>query len=93
MKFISRIFKFFGRVLKAAFRTTIKFVTDVVSNAPGIAILAGAAVGFTTLVTQIPFVIELPLWIEGAMIAPFIGIATVFVLITMMRIQLSLQHA
>jgi len=80
-------------MLKAAWRRIVGFVKDVVMNAPGICILAGAAVGFTTLATQLPFQMAIPLWAESLMVAPIIGILTVFVLITMMKIQLSLQHA
>jgi hypothetical protein len=87
-----RFFSFIGRVLKAAFRRIVGFVKDVVTNAPGICLLAGAAVGFTTLATQLPFQLAMPLWVESLMVAPIIGVMTVFILVMMMRIQLAIQR-
>lgn len=87
-----RFFRWIGKVLRAAVRHIFGFIKDVSKNAAGICILAGAAVGFTTLAVQLPFQIAMPLWIEGLMVAPVLGIMTVFVLVQLMKLQLGNEY-
>lgn len=85
------LMQFIKKVVISAFKAVANFVKETVNNAAGVAILAGSAIGFTKLATEIPFYMELPLWIESTMVAPMIGIFAVVALVHLMRLQLKLQ--
>lgn len=92
MKFMKNLFSFAKKVVANAFKTIGRFVKELTSNAAGVALLAGSAVGFTKLATELPFQMAMPLWIESMMVAPVIGVMTVFLLVHVMRLQLSMQR-
>jgi len=92
MRFFSRLFQFAKKVAKSAFIAVKDFVKSLVNNAAGVALLAGAAIGFTKLATELPFQMAMPLWIESFMVAPIIGAIAVFILVQLMKLQLSFQH-
>lgn len=88
---IHKIFKFIKKVALSAFNAVTSFVKDTINNAAGVALLAGSAIGFTKLAIEVPFYIQLPLWIEATMVAPALGILSVFLLVHLMRFQMKLQ--
>lgn len=92
MRFFSRLFQFAKRVVKSAFKAIGDFVKSLVDNAAGVILLGGATVGFTKLATELPFQMAMPLWIESFMVAPIIGTIAVFILVQLMKLQLSFQH-
>lgn len=88
---MKRILNFTKKVAVSAFKAITSFVKDTADNIAGVVLLAGSAIGFTKLATEIPFYIQLPLWIESTMVAPVIGVASVFLLVHLMRFQMKLQ--
>ena len=92
MKFFGRLFAFAKKVVKSAFKAIGEFVKSLAQNAAGVILLGGAAVGFTKLATEMPFYLPLPLWVEATMIAPIIGVAGVFILVQLMKLQLSCKE-
>ena len=82
------MFRFLKKILISAFKTFTNFVKSLYNNAAGVCLLAGSAIGFTKLATELPFIVSMPLWIEATMVAPIIGIASVFILIQLMNLQL-----
>ncbi len=93
MKFIGCLFSFAKRVVKSAFKAIGEFVSSLAKNLAGVTLLAGAAIGFTTLATQLPFQVAMPLWIESVMVAPLLGVFCVFILVHLMKLQLAMQGA
>lgn len=85
------LIRFIKKVAVSAFKAVANFIKETFNNAAGVAILAGSAIGFTKLATELPFYIEVPLWIESTMVAPVIGIFSVMALVHLMRLQLKLQ--
>lgn len=88
---MKKIFNFIKKVVISAFNAVKSFVKDTADNAAGVVLLAGSAIGFTKLATEVPFYVQLPLWIESTMVAPVIGVASVFLLVHLMRFQMKLQ--
>lgn len=91
MRFFRNLFNFAKKVVKSAFQAVGKFVKEVTSNAFGVVGCAAMAVGFTSLATQVPFLVQAPLWVEMTMVAPMIGLAATCLVILGMRWQLQLQ--
>lgn len=86
-----KILRWIGKVLKRATEIIISHIKELVQNSAAVAVLVGATIGFTKLATELPFYIELPLWIEASMVAPMIGLITVLALLQLAKWQLKWQ--
>lgn len=76
--FIINIFKY----ILLFFKT---WLIDVHNNIEPAIILIFGSIGATALLSEIPFHIILPIWIETTMITPILGILIIIILINVMK--------
>ena len=83
----SNMFKFIKKVFKTIVNTVIGFFKETVNNAEASIILIAASFGITALVSELPFMIALPMWVELTAVAPLISIALVMILIQIIKVR------
>lgn len=76
-----KVYQFIRRMLKASVHQVIKFFHGLYTYAEAIFILILAALGVNALLSEIPFIFALPLWIEATMVIPFISVVIVSILL------------
>lgn len=78
-----RIWGFVKNVAKAAFNFVKKTAIDVVNNVETAVSMSVEAVGWTAILSSLPFMIAMPMWIEGTLVIPVISVAIVLFLSTL----------
>lgn len=78
---LRKICSFIKNVAISAFKVMKDFVTETVSNAEAVTILVFSSIGLTSVLTELPFHITVPMWIEAPLIIPFISTLTIFLLV------------
>jgi hypothetical protein len=71
------ILKFIGDIFHGIWKTIKGIVKGLVQNTEGVVILVAASIGFTTIISNLPFAMSLPMWIEASMVAPVLGVLMV----------------
>ena len=87
---IRRILNFLKNMCLSAFRTTKNIVIDMFNNAEAVILLSAASIGFTAILTEIPFHITVPMWIDAPMVLPFMSVLIVLTIVTIMEKRLAL---
>lgn len=90
---IRKLFGFIGRVIKSAIKVVKNFFVQTISNIEAITILGLATVGTAALLCELPFIIAMPMWIESAMVIPFISITFVLLIAWVMERRLGCCEA
>jgi hypothetical protein len=78
---VAKATKFIKDAGIAAYVKVSEFVLGTWQNLEGIALLTGASIGFSYLIGELPFLIMLPAFIEGAMVAPVLAVLAVGLLL------------
>jgi len=88
---MNRFFSFIKNIVTTIISELKKFISEVFHNIAGILILTTSAIGISSVITQIPFYVALPLWIESAAVVSFLSIIIVSFLTYIMNLQYGLQ--
>lgn len=56
------------------------FLVGLFNHAEALAILLAASVGLNVLLSELPFLFALPMWIEGMLIIPFLAAVGILIL-------------
>lgn len=76
----SRMAKFVKTVVVVATRRVVRFFVGCWQHAESIVLLLLASYGINALLSLLPFMITLPLWVEFTMVIPFIAVCIVLLL-------------
>lgn len=78
---LQKIHNFTKKVLKAAFERVRTFVVGVYQHAEAVVILTLSALGLNILLSEIPFVVAVPVFIEAALVIPVISVLLISLLV------------
>lgn len=87
---IRKICSFIGRVFMTAIRTVKDWIVAMFSNIEAVLILSLATIGTAALLTEIPFYVAIPIWIESMMVIPVLSAMIVLTIVVIMERRLSL---
>ena len=79
------LWSFIKKVAKRAYEVVKSFVKEVSDNLEAAIILTTASIGCTTILSELPLHIALPLWVEGAMFIPFLSVILILSLTYIMQ--------
>lgn len=80
-KFLRKVKQFAINVIVKVKNNTIKFIKDVWHHAEAATILVFASLGLTGALSELPFVLMLPMWIEATMVIPVISVIGICLLL------------
>lgn len=83
------MFQFIKKLFKAVVKTITSWFKETVNNAEATVILITASLGLTAIISELPFIIALPLWMEATMVAPILSILTILFLIQIIKFRAS----
>jgi len=75
------MFKFIIRVIKKTFKCIKNTLVNIIDNSEAVILLSCSVIGATCLLTELPYVIAMPLWIETPLVVPFLATLFVFILL------------
>lgn len=78
---LKKIRDYLVETTKAAARTVKDFAVGCIRHAETIIVLGLAAIGLNALLSELPFHIALPAWVESPLIIPVIAIVLVSLLV------------
>lgn len=78
---LSKMANFTKRAVRSAAKTVVGFAVGVARHAETITVLSLSAIGANVLLSELPFYVALPMWIEGALIIPVLSVLIVSMLI------------
>ena len=80
-KFLSSAKKFVKEVISTAYNKVKNFAVGMWHHAEGVTLLVLASFGLTALLSELPFLMSLPLWIEGPLVIPAIAVLIVLIVL------------
>jgi hypothetical protein len=81
-KWYHKAIRFVVDTVKTAKTKVIDFFKGFYNNFESITILTLSSFGISALIGELPFLLTLPMWIEAAMVIPFISVCIVWLLAT-----------
>ena len=77
-----RLKKFVKEVAVTAKNKVFNFFKGFYENVETVGVLTLSAFGLSALIGELPFLLTLPWWIEGAMVIPVLSVMIIFLLVT-----------
>ena len=85
-----RFFRFIGRIVKAAFRVVKNFFVQTLTNIEAMVLLSLATIGTAAVISELPFFMVMPMWIESTLVIPVLAVTIVSMITWIMCKRLSL---
>lgn len=78
-----RIKNFIKDIVKGAVKVIKKTFIDIFNNVESVIVLGAASIGATAIISELPFMIATPMWIESTMVIPVASIILVLGLVSL----------
>lgn len=78
--FTEKVANFFTTVVEFAYKRVKGFFVSIYQNFESIIVLTLSAIGLTALLSELPFIWTLPMWIEATMVIPVCAVIIITVL-------------